>query len=249
MMAHVPQPFDADAYWSTRLREHWDLQGVGHQEYSTAYNRWLYRRKHAVLRRALRGVTLGHALDLGSGTGWVVEELIASGATQVEGCELTEIAVDRLRKMMPGRVIHQLDIGSGSLPAANATIDTVTMLDVAYHLVDDRQLAHVIDEIARVMRPGGIAVVTDSFGSESQQPGEHVVFRGRRDWQELLAGSSLAVERTLPYFRTLSRPRAETLRHWWHPAVRGPVEWAMDTALPLRPWLRLAVLRRGPDPT
>jgi SAM-dependent methyltransferase len=244
MMAHMPQPFDADAYWSTRLGEHWDLQGVGHQEYSAAYNRWLYRRKHAVLRRAIRGVALDSALDLGSGTGWVVAELKAAGDGHVEGCELTEVAVERLRQAFPDDAFHRVDIGSAPLPAADRAIDLVTMLDVSYHLVDDVSLRHVVGEIARVLRPGGVALVTDDFAGGRSDGGEHVDFRGLDRWRTTLAGLPLVIDKTLPYFKALSRPRAETWRHWWHPAIRGPVEWAMDTALPLRPWLRLAVLRR-----
>jgi SAM-dependent methyltransferase len=244
MMAHVPQPFDADAYWSSRLGEHWDLQGVGHQEYSAAYNRWLYRRKRAVLRRALRGQSLGHVLDLGSGTGWVLNELKAAGAGRVEGCELTEVGVNRLRADLPGVTIHHLDVGAAPLPAPDGGVDAVTMLDVAYHLVDDGSLRHVMTEIARVLRPDGAALVTDTFGTGRDRAGEHVMFRGVPQWNEALAGTSLRIDVTLPYFRTMSRPRSQTWRHWWHPALRGPVEWAMDTALPLRPWLRLAVIRR-----
>jgi SAM-dependent methyltransferase len=248
MMAHVPPPFDADAYWSRRLRAHWDLQGVGHQEYSAAYNRWLYRRKHDVLRRALRDVPLGRVLDLGSGTGWVVNELMAAGGRQVEGCELTEVAVDRLRAELPDVRFHQVDIATVRLPAADAGIDAVTMMDVAYHLVDDDGFRHAVSEIARVLRPGGAVVVTDSFGADRQQPGEHVTFRGIAQWNDALAGTGLAIARTMPYFRTMSRPRSQTWRHWWHPAVRGPVEWLFDTTLPLRPWLRLAILRRAGRP-
>ena len=244
MMAHVPPPFDADAYWSSRLREHWDLQGVGHQEYSAAYNRWLYRRKHAVLHRALRGIALDRVLDLGSGTGWVVSELQAAGAKRIEGCELTEVAVSRLRHDLPDIAFHRVDIGAAPLPVDDGTIDAITMLDVAYHLVDDASLRHVMLEIDRALRPGGVAVITDSFGAARHEAGEHVTFRGLPQWDEALTGTALTIARTLPYFRTMSRPRGDTWRHWWHPAIRGPVEWAMDTALPLRPWLRLAVIRR-----
>jgi SAM-dependent methyltransferase len=242
MMSDVPQPFDADAYWSSRLDEHWDLSGVGHQEYSQAYNGWLYRRKHAVLRRALRGHRLDRALDLGSGTGWVVGELTAAGASHVDGCELTEVGVRRLRDTFPDATFHQVDIGAQPLPAADSSVDVVTMLDVAYHLVDDKRLAQTVGEIGRVLRPGGIAVVSDTFDAASRTAGEHVVFRGVATWEPMLAASNLALTRTLPYFKTLSHPRDATWRHWWHPRIRGPVEWAMDTALPLRPWLRLGVI-------
>lgn len=246
-MAGVPEPFDADRYWSKRLTEQWNLQGVGHQEYSERYNRWLYRRKHAVLRRALRGAQLGRALDLGSGTGWVVSELRGAGFRQVDGCELTEVAVTRLRDSLPGAVFHHVDIAADPLPVPDGAIDVVTMLDVAYHVVDDSGLRHVVTEVARVLRPGGLAVVTDSFDGDTRVSGDHVIFRGLSQWRDVLDGSPLAIEATLPYFRMLSRPRESTWRHWWHPAIRGPIEWAADTVLPLRPWLRLALIRRGSD--
>jgi SAM-dependent methyltransferase len=249
MMSDVPPEFDSDAYWSSRLTDHWDLQGVGHRDYPPAYNRWLFRRKHAVLSRALRGARLDHVLDLGSGTGWVVAELKAAGARQVEGCELTEIAVDRLRRTMPDETFHRVDIARAPLPVADGAIDVVTMLDVAYHLVDDAGLHHAVGEIARVLRPGGVAFITDAFDRDRHTPAEHVVFRGLPQWGNVLAGVPLSIVKTMPYFRTLSHPRTNTWRHWWHPAIRGPVEWAMDTTLPIRPWLRLAVLRRTHPPT
>jgi SAM-dependent methyltransferase len=244
MMSDVPEPFDADAYWSSRLDEHWDLTGVGHQEYSEAYNRWLYRRKHAVLQRALRGRAMTRALDLGSGTGWVIPELFAAGATSVEGCELTEVGVERLRTALPEVTFHRVTVGAEPLPVADATVDIVTMLDVAYHVVAPDDFAAAVAEIARVLRPGGAALVSDSFGDQSQSAGDHVRFRSRAEWQDALEGTGLHLVATLPYFKTLSRPRHETWRHWWHPRIRGPVEWAMDTMLPLQPWLRLGVIER-----
>jgi SAM-dependent methyltransferase len=245
MMADMPSGYDADAYWSTRLRDHWDLQGVGHREYPPSYNRWLYRRKHAVLARALRRRRVECAVDLGSGTGWVVRELRKAGAAQVVGCELTEVAVQRLRAAMPRETFHQVDIARAPIPVATGSADVVTMLDVAYHLVDDDGFRHAVGEVARVLRRDGVALVSDAFDRERHSPAEHVAFRGLPQWAAALEGTSLTVEALLPYFKTLSHPRDRTWRHSWHPAVRGPAEWAMDSVLPLRPWLRLAVLRRG----
>jgi len=195
-----------------------------------------------VLHRALRGRPVGSAIDIGSGTGWVVRRLLAHGADSVTGVELTGVAIDRLRRDLPAVTFQQLDVGIEALPAAAAAIDVVTMLDVAYHLVQDAGLDHVVSEITRVLRPGGIALVTDSFAAFAHEPAEHVRFRSLPQWSELLEGHGLSVQQTLPYFKTLSRPRADTWRHWIHPRVRGPLEWAIDTTLPLRPWLRLAVI-------
>jgi SAM-dependent methyltransferase len=160
----------------------------------------------------------------------------------VTGCELTAVGVSRLRDTLPGTRVEQVDVGRDALPATTASVDVVTMLDVAYHLVDDAGLDHAIAEVARALRPTGVLIVTDGFQDRTTQPAAHVRFRGRDSWDPMLARHGLAIRRLLPYFRTLSRPRESTWRHWWHPALRGPAEWTMDTALPLRPWLRLAVV-------
>src|SRR5262249_32565056 len=148
--------------WSARLDEQWNLSGVGHREYPEHYNRWLYRRKRRVLRRALRGRPMTDALDLGSGTGWVITQLQAAGAGRLVGCELPAVGVERLRTTLPDLEFHQVEIGAGRLPADDASVDVVTMLDVAYHVVDEERFKKAVGEIARVLRPGGIAVVSDA---------------------------------------------------------------------------------------
>src|SRR5437763_2064881 len=80
-------------YWSARLSSDFNLRGTGHICYSEEYNRWLYRAKARVLRRGLRGLQhTALALDIVSGSGWVVDQLVAWGA-EGQGCDGAEVAV------------------------------------------------------------------------------------------------------------------------------------------------------------
>lgn len=53
--------------------------------------------------------------------------------------------------------------GSRQLPLDSATVDVVTMLAVFEHLHPDR-LVDVLDEVERVLRPGGIFIMTTPAG-------------------------------------------------------------------------------------
>lgn len=243
-MTDGEQDFDARDYWSRRLTAEWSLRGTGHISYSAGYNRWLYRAKRRVIRRALRHIRRGAALDVGSGVGWVVA-LLQDLGWSVSGCDLTEVSVQRLAQRFPNLRFDVVNAGQDDLPAGAASCDLVTVIDVAFHLIDDGQVEHLADETARVLRPGGIALVTDSFGPDDEQPEAHVRFRGRPTWDAALAGTSLRMTRLFPYFRLLSRPPEDArLLHHLPGRVRGAIEYTVDATLPLPPHMRLAVLER-----
>ena len=235
--------FDAREYWDNRLREHWTVTGTGHLEYGPGYNRWLYRGKQRALRRALRPLTAGSALDVGSGTGWALRQL-SRGGWSVRGCDIAAVAVARLREELPGIPVSVLDAGVEALPAADAEVTLVTAMDVAYHVVDDARFAHLVAEVARVLPPGGRVIVSDTFGATDVVPAEHVRFRSLASWTALAEPAGLTVDRLLPYFRLLSRPPSASRLRRLPGGVRGAIEYTADGLLPLRPWMRLGVLRR-----
>jgi SAM-dependent methyltransferase len=85
------------------------------------------------------------ALDLSAGDGQSSELLKARGWRVIS----TEY---HTRK--PGWVAADLD---HALPFKSARFDLVTMLEVIEHLAD---IPHAIEEIARVLKPGGVAIIT-----------------------------------------------------------------------------------------
>jgi SAM-dependent methyltransferase len=236
----VTEGYDPAQYWSERLEARPGLRGTGHWRYTEGYNRWLYRRKGLVLRRALRGVTPPfHAFDVGSGTGWVVEQLRALGAT-FDGSDIADSAVRALGARYPDASFFQLAIGTDAVPRPDGTYDVVTAMDVLYHVTDDDLWHAAVAELARVLRPGGRLVVTDGLADAAIQPASHVRFRSMGRWLDTAAKIGLELHESGPLFRWLSRsPEASAFRRL-PDGVRGAVEYTLDRLAPDPPHMRWA---------
>ncbi len=164
MMGAVPQPFDAvDRAYAAELQREPDRR-----------TRWLLQQTAATgpSRRALIG-SLGVAagarvLDVGTGFGCVPLELAAIAAVTAVGVDVdvdvlgaaTRIAESAAASggLVPGSSVrfHAADVLA--LPFAAASFDVATVRFVYEHIAD-RDLA--TDELARVLRPGGLACVVD----------------------------------------------------------------------------------------
>jgi SAM-dependent methyltransferase len=241
----VSDGYQPAEYWSDRLSDQYDLGGTGHLSYSRGYNEWLYRAKRRALRRVLAAIKAGAAaLDLGSGTGWVVHELLTAGM-RVDGCDIAEIAVDRLRERFPAATFFQTTLGGDPLPRDDAAYGLVTALDVMYHVTDDAAWERALLETARVLRPGGVLIASDGFGAEDRMPGAHVRFRSLARWSDATAAAGLRQERLDPYFRWLSRdPEDGAVLRRFPDGVRGAMEYVLETIAPRAPHMRLAVFSR-----
>jgi SAM-dependent methyltransferase len=238
----MAEAYEPVQYWSTRLAQNFDLRGVGHLEYGPGYNDWLYRQKRIALDRALRGRAAGSvALDIGSGIGWVVEYLLDRGF-RVTGCDIAGVAVDRLAEQYPAANFFQLAVGSDAIPRGSESFDVITMIDVAYHIVDSDLWGAAVAEMGRVLKPDGQIVITDGLGSDSIRHAEHVKHRSLREWSEAARMAGLRVARVGPLFTWLSRPQG--IRGWRRipNTPRGALEFGLERVLPLAPHMRWAVL-------
>jgi SAM-dependent methyltransferase len=239
--------YDPKRYWSDRLGREFNLRGTGHIAYSRGYNAWLYRAKRRVLRQALRTVPAGaHALDVGSGTGWVVRELLQAGMS-VDGCDLVPESVERLSAELPQVRFFEVRVGSEPLPAPDGRYGLVTALDVLYHITDDAAWESALEEIGRVMRAGAALVVTDGFGPDERAPARHVRFRSLSRWEHAADEAGLALEAVSPLYRWLSRDHRAGLTAKAPGALRGGIEYGLERLWPREPHMRCAVLRRRPS--
>ena len=112
----------------------------------------LKQRKLAELSRSL-GATSGlRCLDLGSDNGVVSLLLRRAGGTWASA-DLTDEAVTSIRALVETDV-HRID--AAALPFADASFDTVAVVDMLEHAPDE---AAFVRELFRVTRPGGRLVV------------------------------------------------------------------------------------------
>lgn len=95
-------------------------------------------------------------LDLGSGPGWYTDALRAAGATVI-GLEYDpdELAVGHLPSGVVERALCRAD--AQAIPLATGSLDGVFCSNMLEHVPD---ATRVLDEIARIVRPGGWAYVS-----------------------------------------------------------------------------------------
>lgn len=237
--------YEPERYWSDRLTRDFTLRGTGHIEYSEGYNRWLYRAKGRALWRAVGFLPPGtRALDVGSGTGWAIAQLQRARAS-VAGCDVAPVAVERLRERFPGVAFDRFELGRDRLPHADGSFDLVTLLDVAYHVVDDAAWTSGVLELARVLAPGGRLVVIDRLGPQDERPDPHVHFRSRSAWENAARPTGLRLVRLVPCYRWMSRrPKESVLLARLPGRARGAIEYGLDRSVLRRPRMRVGVFVR-----
>ncbi|MBL8693839.1 MAG: class I SAM-dependent methyltransferase [Planctomycetes bacterium] len=133
-------------------------------------------------------------LDVGCGTGGM--HLVLSKFGKVTGVDASEVALGFARR----RSLAELRRAAlPDLPFADSSFDVITLFDVLYHrnVGDD---ATAIREAARVLKPGGLVVITDSALRWLSGPHDVAMHGARRysaqDLRRLLQGAGLSVERT-----------------------------------------------------
>jgi SAM-dependent methyltransferase len=147
----------------TRLSCH--MEGASHtwdsewDRYSPAAVRLVmeyYRTVTPILRILLRYLPRdGDVLEAGSGLGFWVALLNEAGVT-ARGIDCSEEALARARQTFPGLRFGPGDVRS--LPFADASLAGYVSFGVAEHFVEGPDA--VLLEAARVLRPGGIMILT-----------------------------------------------------------------------------------------
>lgn len=113
-------------------------------------------RKVAVAKADIKAGKL--AADIGAGTGFITEELIQNGV-KVIAIDQSEAMLEEMKKKFDQYDSVEYRIGDfNNLPIQDGTVDYV-FANMYLHHVDLPQVA--IEEMTRVLRPGGKVVITD----------------------------------------------------------------------------------------
>jgi SAM-dependent methyltransferase len=107
------------------------------------------------LRRLLAGRSYQHAADIGGGYGRL-SVILTEYANRVTLADPSTQQLDLSREIFPALTFERELADAARLPFADGSIDLALVVRVLHHLPDpDAELA----ELARVLRPGGHAVV------------------------------------------------------------------------------------------
>ena len=199
---------------------------------------WFYEGKRRIVRAwigRLRPLAADDTLlDFGAGTGCFAGEM--AQRCRAFALDSYPESLAKLRRCFPAdRVLEPS--ADGRVPLADASIDCVTALDVLEHLERD---AAAVAEFRRVLRPGGLAVVTVPASMRLWSDWD-VSLRHLRRYDraslEALFGAGWTVEH-VAYMNSLAFPLVWLLRRRRPATATGP---RAEDRLPL-PWLN-ALLR------
>jgi len=132
-------------------------------------------------------------LDAGCGNG-VYSKYYADRGAEVTGIDFSEAAIKSIREQ---GIVGDYGVGSiDSLPVDADSFDIVHCFSVLYHLVDDDNWADAISELNRVLRPGGGLLLRIDWIDDERDVAEHVRFRPKSRYQNLLRGVGCEVVET-----------------------------------------------------
>ncbi len=125
------------------------------QMYELEESYWWFVARRKLVRDLVARHSAGadiKVLDAGAGTGGTMQALADLG--EVWGCDLSPQALAFCRQRGLDRLVQ---CSVEELEFADSTFDAVTSCDVIEHVEHDQQ---ALGEIYRVLRPGGVAVIT-----------------------------------------------------------------------------------------
>jgi SAM-dependent methyltransferase len=210
-------PEGRSAYWEERLAAHPGIEGVGYLGLGSAYNDWLYRLRARIFKRTVRRLGLrddARVFDVGSGTGFYLEQWKRAGVGEIVGSDLTQVAVGRLQAGRDDRII-QLDI-TGPLPDGLANVkgfDAVSAFDVLFHIVDDDRYEPAIKNIASLLVDGGAFVFSENFLHRDSQRSPHQVNRSLDEINAILDRAGFDVLQRRPMMVLMNAP-IDSNRAW-----------------------------------
>jgi SAM-dependent methyltransferase len=214
---------------------------------------WWFRGKRLLLEALLAraGVETGRMLDVGCGTGGILRSLAHRG--DVVGIDYAEIG---LRFCRTKGLRDVLRASALALPFRDGVFDLCVLMDILEH-VDEEAL--LLSEVRRVLRPGGVAILSVPAFQALWSPHDEV-FEHRRRYRkrELVARvreSGLAVE-WASYTNFFVFPPAlawRTLRRWTNVASEQrtdffPLPAVLNAALVGAYRAEAALIRRLPLP-
>jgi SAM-dependent methyltransferase len=257
-----PRGFHPAEYWERRLAADFTLSGVGFRRLGPSYNRWAYRVRRARFMDMVRThvSSPGAVLDVGSGTGFYVACWEEMGAAAITGLDLTRTAVQALQRRYSQHRFVNADIGTnladlvcaGLQPAA---FDTVSAMDVLFHLVDDEAYARALANVRSLLRPGGLFVCSEMLVHGQPRHAKHCAFRTLPAIEQMLAGAGLELVDRRPLFVLMNDPvdaRHGALRALWYAAaaVVGTSDRLGEfVGRRLYPWELLLTRSRRESPT
>jgi SAM-dependent methyltransferase len=248
---------NARDYWESLHKRSYGLTSVGYIGVGRPFNAWMYRVRRRVFQDTVKAFITEQdpeILDIGSGTGFYLDRWRELGFQRISASDVSEVAVERLRERYPSLEIAQLDIGEESV-GPSRQFDVVSIVDVLFHITSDRSYERALVNLAELVRPGGILVLSENFVHEAGPKEAQQVNRSLAGITSLLRNVGLEPLARRPMFVLMNYPVDSTSRlhrFCWRTLVLAMAAWnplgaVVGAALYPLELLLVARLKEGPS--
>src|SRR5215471_18873099 len=175
-----------------------DVDEVGHPDMGREFNLAAYTLRMRALLQALERLecVLSHSsvFEAGFGVGFYLSFWKAAGCSRVVGAEISPTAVANVRASYPSCDLRLLDIAKlpneSDWPILQNSFGLVTLIDILYHVMDDKEARLALQNVARLVRCGGGLILTEKFPDTSAPVSESRLVRRRPlDWYGEILGA------------------------------------------------------------
>jgi SAM-dependent methyltransferase len=229
--------FNAKKYWDNRLSENFNLIGVGDISLTMSYNKWSYKVTEFILNKLFKKYitkSTVSALDIGSGTGFVVG-ILERFDKNITGIDISETAIKNLCQNYPNHKFYEIDAGSELLPFKENEFQLVTASSVLYHLTQDEALNNLLTNVHRVLSPDGFFIFSDNFIHNNNYNITHQVCRSLFSYEELLMQNGFEIVSRVPNYVLFNDPVDS--RNKFYPRI-----WNLLTSFSKKwPWFDLII--------
>lgn len=127
---------------------YWD-QAALEKEFTTPFRMAVFKRH--VMQKA-------HILDVGCGYGRVANELYQSGFKHVQGVDYSQKMIERGHRLYPHLSLRK---STSPFDFKDQSFDAVILVAVLTCIIEDKDQQSLIQDIVRVLKPGGVLYIND----------------------------------------------------------------------------------------
>ena len=150
------QGYEAEQYWKDRF-DHYgeDIKGPGEEGLTRAENEKMYQEASDKLFKLFLkhqiNLETTQFLEVGIGNGYYTQLLNQKGLKNYTGLDITESLFEEHQKINPGYIFHKGDLSEKAL---DQKFDTIIIIDVIQHIVEENKLRSAMSNLYKMMKPG-----------------------------------------------------------------------------------------------
>ncbi len=133
-----------------------DILWTYHQTDNSVNLKQGYPRQEMILKKVNKLIQRGRILEIGFGDGYLLNKLARH--YECYGADISKSNVNQMKDRIKNVTFNLIDV-DGKLPYEDNFFDGFVASEVLEHM-DDEELVICIDEIHRILKPGGIAIIT-----------------------------------------------------------------------------------------